>query len=191
MMTIVRFWLFPYKILAIFGNCTILTREYVRCRIMKEAIQDAWPEAATYCWGCGKNNTHGLQLKSYWEDEETVATFIPREHHLAFPGILNGGIIATIIDCQGTGTAHAAAQKMADAEENIMYVTASLSVRFKKPTPLDKPATLRARVKEVDGNKITVLCSLYPGNTVCATGEVVTIGVDSIKFLKQDAPKSV
>lgn len=154
---------------------------------MKEAIQDAWPEAATHCWGCGKNNTHGLQLKSYWEDEETVATFIPQEHHLAFPGILNGGIIATIIDCHGTGTAHAAAQKMAGTDENIMYVTASLLVKFRRPTPLDKPVILRARVKEVDGNRITVLCTLYSGDTVCATGEVVTVGVNSEEFLKQSS----
>ena len=152
---------------------------------MKDAIQDAWPEAATYCWGCGKNNTHGLQLKSYWEDEETVATFIPQEHHLAFPGILNGGIISTIIDCHGTGTAHAAAQKMSDADENIMYVTASLFVKFRRPTPLDKPVTLRARVKEVDGKRITVSCSLYSGDTICATGEVVTVGVNSDEFLQR------
>ena len=151
---------------------------------MKVPIQDEWPEAGSYCWGCGRNNTHGLQLKSYWEDDETVATFIPQEHHLAFPGVLNGGIISTIIDCHGTGTAHAAAQKMTNGNENLMHVTASLSVRFKRPTPLDKPVTLRARVKEVDGNRITVTCSLYSGDTICVTGEVVTVGVDPKVFLK-------
>ncbi len=151
---------------------------------MKAPIQDDWPEAASYCWGCGKNNTHGLQLKSYWEDEETVATFIPKEHHLAFPGILNGGIISTIIDCHGTGTANAYAQKQKDASWNIMHVTASLSVKFKRPTPLDKPVTLRAQVKEVDGNRITVSCSLYSGETLCVIGEVVTVGVNPDVFIK-------
>ena len=151
---------------------------------MNAPIQDEWPEAATYCWGCGKNNTHGLQLKSYWEDEETVATFIPQEHHLAFPGILNGGIISTIIDCHGTGTANAAAKKMAGANETRMYVTASLFVKFKKPTPLDKPVTLRAHVKEVEDNRITVTCSLYSGETLCATGDIVTVGVDPDVFIK-------
>jgi acyl-coenzyme A thioesterase PaaI-like protein len=151
---------------------------------MKTPIQDDWPEAATFCWGCGKNNTHGLQLKSYWEDEETVATFIPQEHHLAFPGILNGGIISTIIDCHGTGTANAAAQKLSKDDDPVMHVTASLSVRFKRPTPLNKPVTLRARVKEVDGNRMTVDCELYSGDTVCVTGQVVTVGVDPDIFLK-------
>ncbi len=179
------------NVVSLIGYFTIFTRDYVRCGTMKAPIQDEWPEAATYCWGCGKNNTHGLQLKSYWEDEETIATFIPQEHHLAFPGILNGGIIATIIDCHGTGTAHAAAQKMANVDANVMYVTASLSIKFKKPTPLDKPVTLRARVKEVDGNRITVSCDLYSGNIVCVTGEIVTVGVDSDKFVKKEVPKFV
>lgn len=151
---------------------------------MKDPIQDEWPEAGSYCWGCGKNNTHGLQLKSYWEDEETIATFIPQKHHLAFPGILNGGIISTIIDCHGTGTANAAAKKLKDAKEDVMYVTASLFVKFKRPTPLDKPVTLRARVKDVNGDRIIVECELYSGDTICATGEVVTVGVDLNAFVK-------
>ena len=152
---------------------------------MKVPIQDEWPEAATFCWGCGKNNTHGLQLKSYWDDEETVATFIPQKHHLAFPGILNGGIISTIIDCHGTGTANAAAKKMGRDDASSLYVTASLYVKFKKPTPLDKPVTLRAHVKEVDGKRITVSCSLYSGDTLCATGEIVTACVEQNDFIKQ------
>ncbi len=27
-------------------------------------FQDQWPEIATQCWGCGRNNEHGLQIKS-------------------------------------------------------------------------------------------------------------------------------
>ena len=73
---------------------------------------------------------------------------------------------------------------MNGADENIMHVTASLFVKFEKPTPLDKPVTLRARVKEVDGNRITVTCSLYSGETVCATGEIVTVGVNPNVFIK-------
>ncbi|TFG30293.1 PaaI family thioesterase [Candidatus Thorarchaeota archaeon] len=157
----------------------------------KAPIQDEWPELATYCWGCGKNNTHGLQLKSYWEDEETVATFIPKEHHLAFPGILNGGIISTIIDCHGTGTANAYAKARADDHKPLMHVTASLTVKFLRPTPLDRPLTLRGRVTDDDGRKITVSCSLYADDTLCATGEVVTVGVNPDNFVKRSPPTFV
>ena len=151
----------------------------------EDAIQDSWPYEGTFCWGCGKNNTHGLQLKSFWDEEETVATFVPQEQHLAFPGILNGGIIATIIDCHATGTANAAAHKQEGIASvgHIMFVTGSLYVKFLKPTPVDKPVTLRAQVKEINGNKITVTCPLYSEQTKCAIGEVVAFQVDSNKFL--------
>ncbi len=147
-------------------------------------IQEAWPEAGSYCWGCGKNNEHGLQLQSYWEDDEVVATWIPKEHHLAFPGVLNGGIIATLIDCHGTGTANAAAHKEAGGSDNhFMHVTAGISVKFLKPTPLDKPVTLRAKITERTEHKMTVSCTLYSGDMKCVTGEVFTVRVDQALFL--------
>jgi acyl-coenzyme A thioesterase PaaI-like protein len=147
-------------------------------------IQDKWPEIGSFCWGCGKNNKHGLHLKSYWMDEETVATWTPKDYHLAFPGVLNGGIIATLIDCHGTGTANAAAHKNAGSGHHLMHVTASLSVKFLRPTPIDKPVTLRARVKEADGRRVIVTCSLFSGDVECASGEVVTVSVDPDNFLK-------
>lgn len=150
----------------------------------QKPIQEDWPEIATHCWGCGKNNEHGLQLRSYWDDEETVATWIPRNEHLAFPGILNGGIIATLIDCHTTGTANAAAHKQSKDREHFMFVTGSLSVQFKKPTPLDKPVTLRARVEEFSEKKIRVSCSLFSGDTLTATGETICFRVDPHRFIK-------
>jgi acyl-coenzyme A thioesterase PaaI-like protein len=150
----------------------------------EETIQDRWPEFASFCWGCGKNNEYGLHLKSYWKDDEAVAIWTPKEYHLAFPRVLNGGIIATITDCHGTGTANAAAHRNASSDYHLMHVTASLSVKFLRPTPTDKPVTLRARVKDFGTRRIIVTCSLYSGDIECATGEVVTVSVDSKKFLK-------
>jgi acyl-coenzyme A thioesterase PaaI-like protein len=151
-----------------------------------EYIQDLWPEEGTYCWGCGKNNRHGLQLKSYWQDnDEVMATWEPKEHHLAFQGILNGGIIATLIDCHGTGTANAAAHKAAgESEPHFMHVTRGLSITYLKPTPLNRPVTLRARVTEMGEKKIKVSCELYSGDIKCAVGEVETVQVDTKSFLQ-------
>jgi acyl-coenzyme A thioesterase PaaI-like protein len=138
-----------------------------------------------FCWGCGKNNEQGLRLQSYWDDDETVATWTPKDHHLAFPGVLNGGIIATLLDCHGTGTANAYAHKRSSPGSNAhsLHVTSSLSVKFLRPTPLDSPVTLRARVVETDGNTTRVSCTLSSGGVVCVTGEVVTARVDMEKFL--------
>lgn len=153
----------------------------------EEYIQDLWPEERTFCWGCGKNNKHGLQLKSYWADDETVAIWKPAEYHMAFPGILNGGIIATLIDCHGTGTANAAAHKAAgDSDPHLMCVTGGISIKYLRPTPIDKPITLRARVTEMNENKIKVSCDLYSDDVKCATGEVLTVRVDLGLFFKME-----
>jgi acyl-coenzyme A thioesterase PaaI-like protein len=151
----------------------------------EEYIQDLWPEEGTFCWGCGKNNKHGLQLKSHWEDDETVAVWQPQEHHLAFPGILNGGIIATLIDCHGTGTANAAAHRAAgDSEQHFMHVTGEITVKYLRPTPIDKPVMLRARVTEMSEKKVKVSCDLYSSDMKCATGEVLAIRINPDRFLK-------
>ncbi len=124
-------------------------------------------------------------MKSHWEDDETVAIWEPKEYHLAFPGVLNGGIIATLIDCHGTGTANAAAHKAAkDFNQHFFHVTAGISVKYLRPTPIDKPVTLRARVTEMGEDKIKVSCDLYSDEVMCATGEVLTVRVDPSVFLK-------
>ena len=82
----------------------------------------------------------GTSIKSYWEGEEAVCKFTPEPCHTAIPGYVYGGMIASIIDCHGTGTAAAAAYRAEgrpmDSEPLLRYVTASLHVNYLKPTPL-------------------------------------------------------
>jgi len=144
-----------------------------------EAIQDKWPEIGTYCWGCGRNNEHGLQIKSFWEGDECVCTWKPKRYHCAYPGRGCGGIIASILDCHCLNTANSAAY-MAEGREIgtkpvIMYTTGTLSVKFIKPTPMNKPWVFRARVKEMIERKATVSCSVFVKENECANGEIVAI----------------
>jgi len=144
-----------------------------------EAIQDKWPEIGTYCWGCGRNNEHGLQIKSFWEGDECVCTWKPKRYHCAYPGRGCGGIIASILDCHCLNTANSAAY-MAEGREIgtkpvIMYATGTLSVKFIKPTPMNKPWVFRARVKEMIERKATVSCSVFVKENECANGEIVAI----------------
>jgi hypothetical protein len=67
------------------------------------AIQDLYPENVAYCYGCGRLNDQGLQIKSYADGDETVCRFVPRPYHMAIPGYVYGGLIASLIDCHGRG----------------------------------------------------------------------------------------
>lgn len=147
----------------------------------RAAIQDQWPEPVSYCWGCGGSNGRGLRIKSYWDGDETVCTWEPGDEHIAFPGYLNGGIIATIIDCHCVNTACSAAYRAAGreigTEPHLAYVTGSLFIEYLKPTPLGRPVTLRARVKEMGERKTVVACSLFCDGVECARGETVAVRI--------------
>lgn len=145
----------------------------------EKAFQDYYPEAVSYCYGCGRLNDHGLQIESYWDGEETVCTFTPRPYHMAVPGYVYGGLIASLIDCHSTGTASAAAYRAAgramDTEPAFRFVTAALHVDYVRPTPLGVPLEIRASVKEIRGRKVVVVSTLSAQGGVCARGEVVAV----------------
>ncbi|MBK7216389.1 MAG: PaaI family thioesterase [Candidatus Promineofilum sp.] len=146
-----------------------------------DAFQDYYPDEVSYCYGCGRLNEHGLQIKSYWDGEETVCRYQPRPYHMAVPGYVYGGLIASLIDCHGTGTAAAAAYRdqgrPMDSDPPLRFLTASLHVDYLKPTPIDRPLELRGRVKEIKGRKVIVAVDLYAHDELCARGEVVTVQV--------------
>lgn len=147
----------------------------------EKAFQDYYPDELSHCYGCGRLNENGLQIKSYWDGDEAVCTYQPRSYHTAVPGYVYGGLIASLIDCHGTGTAAGAAFRAAGAvpgtESDFRFLTASLHVDYLQPTPIDGPLTIRAQVKEIKGRKVIVSSTLYAGGEVCATGEVVAVRV--------------
>lgn len=143
------------------------------------AFQDYYPDELSYCYGCGRLNEHGLQLKSYWEGEEAVARYTPRPYHMAIPGYVYGGLIASLIDCHGTGTASAAAYRAVGREMGtepaLRYVTAALSVQYLRPTPLGVELEVHGRVKELGERKVVVEAEVRAEGQVCARGEVVAV----------------
>ena len=145
----------------------------------KKAFQEYYPDDLSHCYGCGTLNAHGLQIKSYWDKEESVCVYTPRPYHTAIPGIVYGGLIASIIDCHSTGTAAAAKYKAENRAMDTMpplrFVTASLNVNYLLPTPLDCPLEVRGKVKAIKGRRVVVESRLIAKGKVCATGEVVAV----------------
>lgn len=145
----------------------------------QKAFQDYYPDQLSYCYGCGRLNEHGLQIKSYWDGEEAVCTFQPKPYHTAIPGYVYGGLIASLIDCHATGTASAAIYRAEgramDTEPAVRFVTGSLHVDYLRPTPLDGPLELRAIVKLIKWRKVVIDVTLSAEGQICARGEVVAI----------------
>lgn len=141
-----------------------------------EAFQDVMG-AENRCWGCGPSNPHGLQIKSYWDGDESICRFRPAEWHIADPSFVSGGIISSVIDCHCVCTAVAAFYKAEGrtigSEPKIWGVTANLDVTFLRPTPTGTELVARARITEQGERKATVECSVFANEVECVRGRVV------------------
>ena len=133
------------------------------------------------CFGCGQANPEGLRLRSFPSadrDGEVVADWTPGPNHRSFPGILNGGIIGTLLDCQCNWCAAHYFMRTRGLDHPPVTVTAEYTVRLRKPTPSDAPVQLRARIAEAGERKVVVEAELMSNGETTATcsGTFVAIG---------------
>lgn len=155
----------------------------------QKAFQDHYKDEYSVCYGCGRLNPDGHQIKSFWDGEESVCQYMPKPYHTAVSGYVYGGLIASVIDCHGTGTAAAAAYRAEGrpmgSEPDLRFVTASLHVDYLRPTPIDAPMELRGKVEEIKGRKVVVAISLSSKGEVCVKGRVVAVQLpDKLKHPK-------
>jgi len=155
-----------------------------------KAIQDFYPGHFSYCYGCGRLNEHGYQLKTVWDGDETVSRFTPQPYHTALPGFVYGGLLASLIDCHGTGSASLALareQNLELAEFNApRCVTAALHINYQKPTPIGCELEIRGIIKEVKGRKVITEARVIANGEVTVTGEVIAIQVGDDFLLRNN-----
>lgn len=148
----------------------------------QKSFQDEYPDVLAHCYGCGRLNEHGYQIRSFWDGDESVCHFLPKPYHIAIPGYVYGGLLASLIDCHGTGTASAALYKAArekdpTAESIPRTLTASLHVDYLKPTPLGIELEVRGKVRELGGRKVIIEEWILANGLVTVRGEVVAVQV--------------
>jgi acyl-coenzyme A thioesterase PaaI-like protein len=146
----------------------------------ERSFQEQLPD--NHCFGCGTENHLGLGLRSRWVGAASVATWSGRPEHAAGPRhILNGGIIATLLDCHGVCTAIADAYRDEDrpigSDPEIWYATSNLSIEYLRPTPLAEPLTLHGEIVERDGRLTIVACTLTADGKERARGRVMAVRV--------------
>jgi acyl-coenzyme A thioesterase PaaI-like protein len=123
---------------------------------------------ANMCFGCGPANARGLRLRSFEEGDTLVCDFAPEPHYIAFPGMLNGGICGTLLDCHSNWTAAIHLMKRAGRETPPCTVTAEYAIKLRRPTPL-APLRLVARVVESTDDRVTVEAELIAAGKITAT----------------------
>lgn len=121
------------------------------------------------CFGCGPANERGLRIRSFARGDETVAVWQPETYQEAFPGMLSGGIIGTLLDCHSNWTAAYHLMQRNGTETPPCTVTADYAIKLLRPTPTDERITLTARVVESTADRAIVEAVLTAHDKVCAT----------------------
>ena len=121
------------------------------------------------CFGCGPANDKGLRIRSFADGEELVCEWRPESHHLAFEGILNGGICGAILDCHSNWTAALHIMKQRGESEPPCTVTADFHVHLKRPTPMNAPLHLRSKIVESSEDRAVVEATLEANGKITAT----------------------
>lgn len=140
-----------------------------------------------HCFGCGEDNPEGLGIRSRWDPSDSSASiceFTPAPHHSAYPSdVVNGGVIASVIDCHAICTAIADAYRRAGREigddgEPILYATGSLQVSYRAPTRLHGVLTARARIVETGDRRTRLEVTVADSSgQITADGEVTAVQV--------------
>jgi len=144
-----------------------------------KAIQDLYDDEFSQCYGCGRLNEDGHHLKTKLEGEITISKFTPKDYHIAIEGFVYGGLLASLIDCHGTGSAAIFYAK----ENNIQikkgntprFVTGNLNVNYLKPTPLHKELKIIGKLNEITKRKVVTKIDVIVDGVITVTGEVTAI----------------
>ncbi len=149
-------------------------------KMIEKAIQDIYPDDFAWCYGCGRLNKDGHHFRTGWDGDKTKTVYEPKSDHMAIPGFVYGGVIASLIDCHGTGSASLALHRKNgfDVEDDAIpprFVTASLHVDFMKPTPEGVPLIAIGSLTEIHPKKWKVETEVYADEILCARGVVEAV----------------
>lgn len=92
------------------------------------------------CFACGQRNPFGLQLVFREEEQSIVANFQPREEHQGFPGVIHGGIVASILD-------EALGRTALLGEHPVWTMTGKLEIRYRRYVPYGPLLRVRAMLE--------------------------------------------
>ena len=132
------------------------------------SLQEQFAPQST-CFGCGPINDKGLHVRSFPEGDEVVADWMPQPHHEAFPDVLNGGIIGSLLDCHSNWTAAYTLMKQAGLDAPPCTVTSEYAIKLLRPTPTQGPIRLVAKPVEIQADRAVIEAHLIAGGKVCAT----------------------
>jgi len=132
-----------------------------------------WLSKWSWCFGCGEDNPIGLHLKFKESGELLCADFVPSKEHQGYDGIVHGGIVATLLD---------EAMGKVLSGKGVMALTATLSVKFKKPVRVGERLRVCSKLRKRTGRKVWLeACVKDSEGRTLAEGESLYIVVENVQ----------
>jgi len=132
------------------------------------------------CFGCGPKNAKGLRIRSFKSEDnedEYVLKFRPQDHHQAFPGVINGGIIGALFDCHMNWAAAVKLYELHPEEDFPSTVTSTFTINLKRPTPAEKDLFVRAWIEEIRDNFVDTKAEMIVDGKITATASGTFVAV--------------
>jgi len=125
------------------------------------------------CFICGVENPVGLKLKIYEIEPGTIeTTFTAPEHYQGYPGVVHGGIVATIID-EISGRA-----LMGDPDNPRFMFTAKLEIRYRRNVPIGQPLKIVGKAKRVKSRTAEGWAGIFDqSGTLLAEGNSLLVDI--------------
>lgn len=146
------------------------------------SLQELWPHNT--CYGCGPSNPDGMHLKSYWSEDQryVLATYnCEAKYNGGFPGVMFGGTVASLIDCQSIWTAiafaHKAENRQLESTSGIVYVTKQIAVNYITGTPLEETIYLKSWLEGKVEREVTIICELGTKDKLTAKGRTIAVRI--------------
>lgn len=155
----------------------------IKIKDRSKAIQDYYPENATKCFGCGRTNAEGMHIKTFWDGNEGTCHFIPQKQHTGYPGILYGGIVASLIECNSEAVSAAATYEAENLEietlkKNIFFTIVRSNIRFHSAIPIDSTVVVKTKIETLKKKLVKLTISIYSNNKLCTTAETTTMRIE-------------
>ena len=149
----------------------------------RKAMQDYYPEKFAKCFGCGRKNTEGLHHKTYWDGNEGTCHFISQKHHTGYPGVLYGGLIASLIECNSVAvsiaaTCEAEGINMEKPVKLLFFTIVRSNIKFRSAIPINSEVTVKTKVDSMYKKFVKLKVSIYSDNILCTTAETTTMRIE-------------
>lgn len=133
------------------------------------------------CFICGVSNPVGLKVRFYSVGDDSIEARVTfSEFYQSYPGIVHGGIVATVLD-------ELIGRSMLAKDPNALMYTATFNLKYRQSVPLETEILFRGRILKDRGRIAQVQGeAVLPDGTVAVEAEATCVRIPPERLADMD-----